>query len=47
MAQAQNPYGDGQAAQRIIHIVQQIFSDGKAEDLFIPFETGVRRGEQS
>jgi UDP-N-acetylglucosamine 2-epimerase (non-hydrolysing) len=26
MAQAQNPYGDGQAAQRIAYIVKQIFS---------------------
>jgi UDP-N-acetylglucosamine 2-epimerase (non-hydrolysing) len=47
MAQAQNPYGDGQAAQRITHIVQQIFSDGQAEDLFIPFDTGGRGGEKS
>jgi UDP-N-acetylglucosamine 2-epimerase (non-hydrolysing) len=37
MAQAQNPYGDGQAAQRIAHIVKQQFFPGKAEDLFIPF----------
>jgi UDP-N-acetylglucosamine 2-epimerase (non-hydrolysing) len=42
MAQAQNPYGDGQAAQRIAHILRQIFAGGKAEDQFIPFETKVQ-----
>ncbi|MBM4274918.1 MAG: UDP-N-acetylglucosamine 2-epimerase (non-hydrolyzing) [Deltaproteobacteria bacterium] len=46
MAQAQNPYGDGQAAQRIAHIVKQKFSDGKAENLFIPFGTSVQAGER-
>lgn len=39
MAQAQNPYGDGQAAQRIAQIVNQKFSGGKAEVPFIPFGT--------
>ena len=39
MAQAQNPYGDGQAAQRIAQIVNQKFSGGKAEVSFIPFGT--------
>ena len=39
MAQAQNPYGDGQAAQRIAQIVKQKLSGGEAEVLFTPFGT--------
>ncbi len=46
MAQAQNPYGDGQAAQRIAHIVKRIFSDENTEDLFIPFGMDVQAGER-
>jgi UDP-N-acetylglucosamine 2-epimerase (non-hydrolysing) len=26
MAQARNPYGDGQAAQRIVEIIEQVLS---------------------
>jgi UDP-N-acetylglucosamine 2-epimerase (non-hydrolysing) len=37
MAQARNPYGDGQAARRITQILQQDLKGGRIENLLTPF----------
>jgi UDP-N-acetylglucosamine 2-epimerase len=37
MAQARNPYGDGQAARRITQILQQNLKGGRIRNQLTPF----------